>query len=182
VLSGADLSSAVLADATFRGAVLTGIDVAELRLPAAALQGCVLDPTPQAWARRDAMLAALDEAEAWAASNGRRGQPANFDHMDLRVLGNALEKRTLPAFSARHAVAVGVSFAGSQLQGAAFLGADLRDAKFDGADLRGAAFRDTRMAFATFVGADVTPLQLSGSAVKPTDFQGAETTGVTLPL
>lgn len=181
VLAGADLKGAVLSDAVFHDAVMTGIDLADLNIPAEALKGCVVDPTPQAWAKRDELIAALDEAEAWANSGGRRGRPANLDHMDLRVLGNALENRVLPALSARHATAVGVRFSDSQLQGANFQGADLRDATFAGTDLRGAVFRDARLAFSVFADADISALPLSGGWEKLTDFQGANCAGVALP-
>ncbi|NBB52272.1 pentapeptide repeat-containing protein [Rhizobium sp. CRIBSB] len=182
VMSGADLKGAVLSDAVFHNAVLTGIDLAELRIPADALIGCVVDPSAAAMARRDDLLEALEQAELWAKSGGRRGKPADLDHMDLRVLGNAFENRTLPALSARGAMAVGVSFAGCELQGANFQGADLRDATFSGTDLRGAVFRDARLAFSVFADADISPLPLSGGAVKATDFKGCNMAGVTLPV
>lgn len=174
VMTGADLAGAQLGGATFHGAVLTGIDVGKLGLPPASLAGCLLDPGPEALMAREEMLGMLDHAERWAATNGREGQPANLDGRDLRVLNGHLDGRTLPALSARGAIAAGVSFEGSQLQGAVFDSADLRDADFTGADLRGAAFRAARLAFANLDTADLAPLALAGGGSKPVDFGEAQ--------
>lgn len=173
VMTGADLAGAQLVGATFRGAVLTGIDVRKLGLPPESLAGCLLDPGPEAIGARDEMLAMLHSAERWAKTNGREGRPANLDGRDLRVLNGQLSGRTLPALSARGAIAAGVSFQGTQLQGAAFDAADLRDASFADADLRGATFRDARLAYADLDSANLAPLALSGGGSKPVDFAQA---------
>ncbi len=178
VMTGADLAGAQLVGATFRGAVLTGIDVTKLGLPPESLAGCLLDPGPEAIAARDEMLDMLDLAERWAETNGREGRPANLDGRDLRVLDGRLSGRTLPALSARGAIAAGVSFQGSQLQGAVFESADLRDADFTDADLRGAAFRGARLAYADLDTANLAPLLLAGGGDKPVDFGAAELTNV----
>ncbi len=174
IMTGADLAGAQLAGTTFHGAVLTGIDVSKLGLPPESLAGCLLDPGPEAIAARDEMLAMLDLAERWAETNGREGRPANLDGRDLRVLGGHLSGRTLPALSARGAIAAGVSFQGSQLQGAVFDTADMRDANFADADLRGATFRATRLAYANLDTANLAPLPLAGGGRKPVDFGEAE--------
>ena len=168
IMTGADLAGAQLGGATFHGAVLTGIDVTKLGLRPESLTGCLLDPGPEAMAARDEMLEMLDLAERWAETNGREGQPANLDGRDLRVLDGRLSGRTLPALSARGAIAAGVSFQGSQLQGA----------MFDSADLRGAGFRAARLAYADLDTANLAPLSLAGGGGKPVDFGEAELTNV----
>lgn len=178
VMTGADLTGAQLVDATFHGAVMTGIDVAKLGLPSESLRGCLLDPGPEALAGRDEMLAMIDLAERWAETNGREGRPANLDGRDLRVLEGRLSGRTLPALSARGAIAAGVSFKGSQLQGAVFDSADLRDAGFGDSDLRGATFRGARLAYADLDTADLSPLSLARGASKAVDFSDADLTNV----
>lgn len=174
VMTGADLAGAELLGTTFHGAVLTGIDVRKLGLPPASLTGCLLDPGPEAIRARDEMLAVLDLAERWAQTNGREGRPANLDGRDLRVLDGRLSGRTLPALSARGAIAAGVSFQGSQLQGAVFDSADLRDTSFADADLRGATFRAARLAYADLDTANLAGLSLAGGGSKPVDFRDAE--------
>jgi uncharacterized protein YjbI with pentapeptide repeats len=170
VMTGVDLAGAQLVGATFHGAVLTGVDVSKLGLPPESLTGCLLDPGPEALAARDEMLAMLDLAERWAATNGREGRPANLDGRDLRVLAGRLSGRTLPALSARGAIAAGVSFQGSELQGAVFDAADLRDAGFADADLRGATFRSARLAYADLDTANLGALPLAAGGSKPVDF------------
>jgi uncharacterized protein YjbI with pentapeptide repeats len=150
----------------------------KLGLPPESLKGCLLDPGPDAIAARDEMLDMLDLAERWAETNGREGRPANLDGRDLRVLNGRLSGRTLPALSARGAIAAGVSFQGSQLQGAVFDTADMRDASFADADLRGATFRATRLAYADLDTANLAPLLLAGGCSKPVDFGAAELTNV----
>lgn len=174
IMTGADLAGAQLGGTTFHGAVLTGIDVSKLGLPPESLAGCLLDPGPDALSAREEMLDILDLAERWALTNGREGRPANLDGRDLRVLEGSLSGRTLPAMSARAAIAVGVSFEGSQLQGAVFDSADMRDARFADTDLRGATFRDARLAHANLDTADLGSLPLAGGGSKPVDFGGAE--------
>lgn len=178
VMTGADLAGAQLAGTTFHGAVLTGVDVSKLGLAPESLAGCLLDPGPEAIGARDEMLAMLDLAELWAATNGREGRPANLDGRDLRVLEGRLSGRTLPALSAKGAIAAGVSFQGSQLQGAMFDGADLRDACFADADLRGSTFRGARLAYADLDTANLASLSLAGGGKKPVDFGTADLTNV----
>ena len=84
------------------------------------------------------------------------------------MLDGRLSGRTLPALSARGAIAAGVSFQGSQLQGA----------MFDSADLRGAGFRAARLAYADLDTANLAPLSLAGGGGKPVDFGEAELTNV----
>lgn len=172
LLDGADLSGADLTGARFEGAVLTGAGLNGTRLDDGALAGCLLDPAPAALARAPALLARLEAAGRWIASNGAEGEAARLDDEDLRPLGPAFEGRLLGATSAARACAVGVSFARAQLQGARFDGADLRDADFTGADLRGACFRGANLWHARFHGADLRPLPVSSGAVA-VDLEGA---------
>jgi uncharacterized protein YjbI with pentapeptide repeats len=174
VMTGADLAGAQLGGTTFHGAILTGIDVSKLGLSPESLAGCLLDPGPEALSAREEMLAILDLAERWALTNGREGRPANLDGRDLRVLEGSLSGRTLPALSARGAIAAGVSFQGSQLQGAVFDSADMRDTSFADADLRGATFRSARLAYADLDTANLSALPLAGGVSKPVDFADAE--------
>jgi uncharacterized protein YjbI with pentapeptide repeats len=178
ILEGADLTGAQVIGTTFRDAVLTGVDVAALNLPASSLEGCLLDPDSEAIAARPAMLAALNAAELWGVTNGREGRPANLDGMDLRVLGNALVGRTLAALSARGAIAAGVTFRGTQLQGATFEGADLRGADFTEADLRGSTFASARLSYADLDTANIDPLMLKGGGYRAVNFFNAVTVNV----
>jgi uncharacterized protein YjbI with pentapeptide repeats len=178
ILEGADLTGAQVTGIVFRDAILTGVDVAALNLPPSSLEGCLLDPDGAALAARPAMLAALNAAELWGMTNGREGRPANFDGMDLRVLGNALVGRTLAALSARGAIAAGVSFRGAQLQGSIFEGADLRGADFGEADLRGSNFASAWLSYADLDSANMEPLPLKEGGYKAVDFTRAVTVNV----
>ena len=71
---------------------------------------------------------------------GAAGAPCVLDGEDLRSIGDALCGRRLTAISALRVCAVGVSFAGAQLQGGRFDDADLRAADFTGADFEAPAF------------------------------------------
>jgi uncharacterized protein YjbI with pentapeptide repeats len=172
MLNGANLSGAVLDGATFHGAVLTGADLAHARIDPGALKNCVLDPSREAVARADELVARLAAGTKWILSNGKEGHPVVLDGEDLRPLGDVFEKRQLAAMSARDVCAVGVSFRGAQLQGAKFDGADLRDADFTGADLRGASFQNAKLWHARFDGTDLRPLHLA-QGLREVDFSGA---------
>lgn len=182
ILSGAQFRGATMAEVDLTGAVLTGVDLAELRLPASALANCICDPGAEAMARRVVLAERLSQAAAWVSSNGKQGSPANLDGEDIRVLGPAFRGRSLPAFSARRCLGIGVDFTKAELPGAVFEGADLRDANFSGADLRGVSFRDANLAFARFDGAILGPLELArGTRLEP-NLDGANLTGVRLDL
>jgi uncharacterized protein YjbI with pentapeptide repeats len=163
-LDGADLNGARLAGARFHNAILTGVDIASLDLPADAFAGCLLDPSPAAKARLDDIRRELDESDRWVESHGGDGRPAMLDGMDLRPAGGLFAGRLLAGMTARYSVAVGLSFAEAQLQGAVFDGADLRGADFRRADLRGASFRGANLAHAVFLGTDLSSLGSSGPA------------------
>ena len=71
-------------------------------------------------------------------------------------------------------MAIGVSFAGCQLQAAKFDGADLRDADFGKANLSGVSLKGAKLAHAKFAGAKLQNLALvSGKSVRP-DLSGAQ--------
>lgn len=182
ILDGADLAGARLEGARFNGAVMTGIDVSRLNIPTSALKGCVLDPTPEAEARLPLILATIDSLERWVRTEGREGEPARLDGLDLRPASAHLKDRMLPGLSARNALAYRVDFSGAQLSGANFAGADLRKADFTGADLRGASFRGANLAHARFRDANLRPLQLR-SGLRPVDLEDAclDGTGLTPP-
>lgn len=172
MLNGANLSGAVLDGATFHGAVLTGADLAHARIDPGALKNCVLDPSREAIALADQLVARLAAGTKWILSNGREGHPVVLDGEDLRPLGDVFEKRQLAAMSAKDVCAIGVSFRGARLQGAKFDGADLRDADFSGADLRGASFQNAKLWHAKFDEADLRPLPLA-QGLRGVDFSGA---------
>lgn len=179
-LDGADLRGARLEGATFRGAILTGVNLATLGIPQQALTGAILEPSPEACDRLNAILAALEQAEAWVGSNGRAGRPANLDGLDLRPANPAFAGRQLVATNARNAIAVGMDFSGAQMPGSNFDNADLRGANFKDADLRGASFRNAKLSHASFLNADTSPLPLNDGRSRPARFDGARLEGTGL--
>lgn len=179
-LAGVDFTGARIEGIDLRGAVLTGVDVAALCLPTERLAGCVLDPTPEAVARREVLAGEIDNNEYWVRSNGRDGRPAKLDGADLRPLDELLAGRIMPGASARNVLAVGVRLAGSQLAGANFDGADLRGADLRGCDLRGVSFRGARLAHAQFRDAVMAPLPLAGGRSRTVNLEGAELAGTGL--
>ncbi|OYU69810.1 MAG: low-complexity protein [Alphaproteobacteria bacterium PA2] len=181
-LDGADLYGARLDGATFRGAILTNIDLDDLRIPAAALEGCVTDPTPEAARRSDMIRQELSLAEEWVRTNGRHGRPANLDEFDLRVAPTAFQKRELVGFSARRCMAIGVDFSETRFPGANFDGADLRGAVFRDADLRGASFRGANLMHANFLGANLGALPLRDGRKRGVQFDGAKLDGTGMRL
>lgn len=183
-LDGAELQGARLGGARFEGAILTGVNVARLGLPPAALRGCVLDVTTVAKAKLADILEQIERAGLWVRSGGEGGAPAVLDGFDLRPAKGEFARRPLAASSMRGVTAVGVSFAGSVLVAANFEGADLRGADFTGADLRGANFKGAKMAHARLTGATLTPLPLSDGRHRSVNFDGAtlDGTGVSPPV
>lgn len=176
-LDGAEFRGARVAGADFRGAILTNVDLADIALPRDALAGCLVDPSPEALARAEALKAALEDAEAWAQTGGRKGQPADVSGHDLRPLHDQVKGRALPALNGRKACGVGLNFSNAVLVAANFEGADLRGANFTGADLRGANFRDANLAHARFRDADLGPLDLASGGARAVEFTGATLDG-----
>ena len=172
-LSGANLGGADLAGAVFGGAIMTGAELSGARIDPGALSDCVRDPAPAAVAAAEALSALISAAERWVVTGGREGRAGVLDDQDLRPLGGVLARRRLTALAANRVCAIGVSFAGSQLQGASFTGADLRDADFTGADLRGASFRGANLWHARFDEADLSPLTLGSGKVRAVDITDA---------
>lgn len=169
MLQGAEFKGAKLADVTFRDAVLTGVNLADLNVPQEALEGAVTEPSPERVARAVELKSIIDFHQLWIRTGGKQGAPAVFDGEDLRPLQSYLAGRHLTGLSARNAIAIGVSFAGCQLQGARFEGADLRDADFSDADLRAASFRTARLTHARFSKADLRPLMLTDGRKRQVD-------------
>jgi uncharacterized protein YjbI with pentapeptide repeats len=169
MLQGADFKGARLADVTFKDAVLTGVDLTDLKVPAEALAGAITEPSTECVARAADLKSMLDFHQLWIRTGGREGAPAVFDGEDLRPLQSYLAGRHLTGLSARNAIAIGVNFAGCQLQGARFEGADLRDADFSDADLRAASFRGARLSHARFAKADLRPLILTDGRRRDVD-------------
>jgi uncharacterized protein YjbI with pentapeptide repeats len=176
-LAGAELIGAKLDGVRLKGAILTGIEVARLGVPAAALQGCVVDPTEAAIARLDDIKRELDRTQDWIT---RGGKPAALDGFDLRPAADLFQSRLLAGLHAKQSVAIGVDFSFAKLQGANFDGADLRAATFVGADLRGASFVGANLAHAFFDKADLGKLELRPGMALATRFDGAILDGTVL--
>ena len=169
MMQGAEFKGAKLVDVTFKGAVLTGVNLSDLKVSKEALAEAVTDPSAKSIARCEELKAMVDVHYTWIRTGGREGKPANFDGEDLRPLQSYLAGRHLTGLSARNAIAIGVSFAGCQLQGARFEGADLRDADFSEADVRAASFRAARLTHARFSKADLRTLILVTGREQTTD-------------
>lgn len=174
LLQGTRFVGATFIDAKFDGAVLTGVNLAELKVPPESLKACICDPTPEAIAKSAALRDALDAHERWVQTAGAHGKPAILDGADLRPLNGLFKQRTLVGLSARNAMAIGVDFSGSFLQGAKFGGADLRGARFAYCDISGASFRDAKLHHTSFDRAKLGKLQLASGAPFATSFAGAE--------
>jgi uncharacterized protein YjbI with pentapeptide repeats len=173
LLQGADFRGSKLKNASFKGAVLTGVNLKDLNIPPDDLKSCVTDPTQQTIKRFDEMRAKLDAHQQWIVSGGKEGMHCVLDGEDIRLLQKFVVGRPLTGLSAQNAVAIGLNFAGCQLQGAKFDGADLRDADFTGADLRGASFHGANISHARLGKADMRGLPLINGQMRATDFTGA---------
>jgi uncharacterized protein YjbI with pentapeptide repeats len=161
IMDGAKFKGAKLTNAQFKGAVLTGVDLKELNLPKEALEGCVLDVTPEALAKAEALKAMIISHELWISSEGANGKTAALDGEDLRPIQDFAAGRRLTGLSLRNATALNLNFSDSRLQAAKFDGADLRGANFSGCDLRGSSFRGANLSHATFAKARLGPLKLA---------------------
>ena len=176
-LKGADFTGALITStkfkgarmngATLKGAILTDVDVNEL--PADALKDCILPPNAKAIGAREKILFQLAAHQNWIDSGARRGTCAVLDDFDLRPIAGQIGKFKLTAIFARRAIAAGIDFSCTELQGANFEGADLRGASFEGADLRGVRFKGAQLQHARFLGADMRPLQLDSGELLPCD-------------
>lgn len=169
IIVGTKFKGARMAGVRLTGAILTDVDLAELPLPAGALQDCVLPPTRQAVEAKHQLLFRLTAHNSWVESDARRGTSAVLDGLDLRPIATVIGKYKLTALSARRAIAAGVDFSCTELQGANFEGADLRCANFEGADLRGVRFKGALLHHTRFLGADMRPLHLQSGEYLPCD-------------
>lgn len=174
LMQGARFVGATFIDAKFDGAVITGVNLAELKVPPEALKGCVCDPTPEAVAKSAGLRDAIDAHEHWVQTGGTHGKPAVLDGADLRPLHGLLKQRNLIGISARNVMAIGVDFSGSMLQGAKLGGADLRGARFAYCDLSGASFRGAKLHHTSFERAKLGKLRLVSGEPLPTSFAEAE--------
>ena len=176
-MAGADLANANLQGCTFADTILTGVDLKHVRIDSLALKQCVLDPDEAALERAGDVRFALDEAEAWVNSGGRRGQVAELTDQDVRPVADAFAGRRLAGLRASGIRAIEVDFSGSLLTGATLQRADLRGAKFAGCDLRGVSFVDCQLGFADFTGATLGAIVKEDGSEVSTDFTGANLTG-----
>jgi uncharacterized protein YjbI with pentapeptide repeats len=174
ILEGAKFNGAKLANAKFHGAILTGVNLKDLGAPPEALEGCVLDVSPNALERCNALKGAIAAHEQWVAGQGGKGAQAVLDKEDLRPLKEYLAGRRLVGLSARGAIAIGVSFAGCRLQAARLDGADLRGADLTGCDLRGASLQGANLSHAKFDKALIGPLKLANGGEMPMNMDGAK--------
>ncbi len=173
MLQGAEFKGAKLVDVSFKDAVLTGVKISDLKVTPESLKGAVTDPSAERVARAEQLKTMVDVHYTWIRTGGREGQPANFDGEDLRPLQSYLAGRHLTGLTARNAIAIGVSFAGCQLQGARFEGADLRDADFSESDVRAASFRGARLTHARFSKANLCALTLVNGREQSVDLRDA---------
>jgi uncharacterized protein YjbI with pentapeptide repeats len=173
IMDGAKFKGAKLTNAKFKGAVLTGVDLKELNVPKEALEGCVLDISPEAEAKAEELKAMIIAHELWIASEGANGKTAALDGEDLRPLQDFPAGRRLTGLSLRNTVALNLNFADARLQAAKFDNADLRGANFSGCDLRGASFKGANLSHATFAKARLGPLKLASGGELPIVMVGA---------
>ena len=174
ILEGANFKDAQLTNVCFKNAVLIGVNLADLAVPPAALEGCLMSMTEKAAARADFLAAMLEEHQLCIATHGARGAQAVLDDEDLRAISQFFAGKELGGLFARRATAFGIDFSGCQLQGARFEGADLRECKFNGADLRGASFRNAKLSHADFENANLGNLIFPNGKTQAPDFTGAE--------
>jgi uncharacterized protein YjbI with pentapeptide repeats len=183
-LEGADFSGAIieasrfkgasLKNAVFQDAVLSGVDLAEMHLPEAALKTCIVAPSAHSVSARSHQLEKLKLHQRWIETDGHENAAAVFDGEDLRPLADVVRTAKLTAISAKGAIGVVMDFSGCELQGANFENADLRGANFENADLRGVRFHNARLDHARFEGADLRPLRLHSGDYLASDFAGAD--------
>lgn len=173
IMDGAKFKGATLNNAQFKGAVLTGVDLKDLKVPKEALEGCVLDITPEAHAKAEELRAMLIAHEQWAASEGANGKIAILDGEDLRPLQDFTAGRRLTGLSAKGVIALNINFSGCRLQATKFDNADLRGANFSECDLRGASFKGANLSHATFAKARLGPLKLTSGGELAINMTGA---------
>jgi uncharacterized protein YjbI with pentapeptide repeats len=173
LLQGANFNGSKLKNASFKGAVLTGVNIKDVPITPEDLKSCVTDPSPDTIKRFDEMRGKLDLHQQWIVSGGKEGTHCVLDGEDIRLLQKFVVGRPLTGLSVKNAVAIGLNFAGCQLQGAKLDGADLRDTDFTGADLRGASFRGANISHARFGKADMRNLPLINGQVRSVDFTDA---------
>lgn len=185
--SGADLSSADL----------RGCDRDSANFDNAKTDGMLTGPMPEAVAEPEpAIVLATRELEKrirdhqkLCRSDGKEGEPASFDGLDLRELDD-LAGASLTAFHGAGANLSGMNLDGAQLQGANLRGADLRGTILVNADLRGADLSGARMNHSDLRGARLDslilgkdrkiPASLSEVTGRYVDFRGANLSGANL--
>jgi len=176
MLVGTNFRGARLTNASFTGAVLMGVNMQDLDLPREAFAGCIFDISPQARAKAQGLAEAISQHHRWVSSNGADGSVACLDGEDLRPLMGHFQGRNLAGLSARGAIAIGLDFSKSQLQGTKFDGADLRGANFSDTDLSGVSFHVARLAHARFTSARLSNLHLRHGETLAPNFLGADAT------
>jgi uncharacterized protein YjbI with pentapeptide repeats len=174
IIIGTKFKGARVSDANFDSAILCDVDISEIDLPRDAFKNCVLPPTKAAIAAKPQIIFRLNAHQSWIDSDARLGTCAVLDGMDLRPLPATIGKFKLTAISARRAIAAGVDFSCTELQGANFEDADLRGASFEGADLRGVNFKGANLHHTRFLGADMRPLELKSGEVLPCNLAGTD--------
>lgn len=174
ILEGTNFKNAQLTNVCFKNAVLIGVNLADLAVPAEALQGCLMGMSEEAVAKADFLIAKLEEHQLCVATSGAKGTQAVLDDEDLRAIPQYFAGKGLTGLFARRATAFGIDFSRCQLQGARFEGADLRQCKFNGADLRGASFRDAKLSHADFENANLGKLIFPDGKTQAVDLTGAE--------
>jgi uncharacterized protein YjbI with pentapeptide repeats len=153
-----------------------GVNMLELNLPPDTFAGCIFDVSLQTRDKTPVLAEMIAQHHRWVSSNGTQGAVACLDGEDLRLLHGHFLGRNLAGLSARGAIAIGLDFSQSQLQGAKFDGADLRGADFSQTDLSGASFHLARLAHARFTEAKLSNLHLRSGDVLAPNFLGADAT------
>ena len=172
LLEDADFTSANLENADFTNAVMSGVLPMGSTTHDAIMDRVVHAPSPEAVARRQALLEALAGHQVWCLTNGKQGSAAQVEGADLRVIGDALAAGQLTGLQAPGACFVRLNLEGAFLQAANLEGADFRGANLRGADLRGARLAGANFARADLRGAVLTHMEIGGRS-SPTDLTGA---------
>ena len=115
----------------------------------------------------------IDDHVRRVKTDGREGQPARLDGLDLRAV-EGLAGSPLTALQAVQANLSGLDLRGAELQGARLSGADLRRCDLGGADLRGADLSGANLSHAKLAGARLDPLNLRGTRLSDARTEGAD--------
>ena len=112
------------------------------------------------------LMVELQKHATWIKSGGQKGNPGNFEILDL-------SRKDLSNVDFSHAGFRGANLSGSKLDGASFVGCDLRETNLNGASLKGTDFRGADLTGAAY-DADALGQARIGS-IDVTDASGTRT-------